>query len=74
MSNTGVSFLKVSLKIHTDVLAGKRVNQTWKLIVIKFLMVKNLSPPCNSHLVHWSMSDFVPEDVTFAFVENNSSF
>ena len=36
-------------------------------------MNKHINPPCNSHVIHQSMSGFEPEDVTSPFAETDSS-
>ena len=49
LRNTWVSFLNVSLKKHTDVIAGREINQTYNEIFSDF-MNKYVNPPCNSSL------------------------
>ena len=44
-----------------------------EIIIYKFLMNRNMNPPCKSHVVHCNLSELVPEDVTSPFKETDSS-
>ena len=47
LRNTSVAFLKVSLKIPADVIAGRQIIQTGKKY-LRFFMNEVINPPCKS--------------------------